>query len=67
MKRGYSSKLVFEVRDIWPMVLLKWDSVKSIRLLLTSRIEWLGYKFSDEIVGTMPRLDILEKLLMQKM
>ena len=30
-------------------------------------IEWLGYKFSDEIVGTMPKLDLhVEQILGSK-
>jgi glycosyltransferase involved in cell wall biosynthesis len=69
MKWRYSSKLVFEVRDIWPMVLVENGGFSKFNPFVIGLqvIEWLGYKFSDEIVGTMPRLDIhVEKVINAK-
>ncbi len=54
----YRCKLVFEVRDIWPLTLVEeggfspWSPV----IVLLSWIEWFGYRSADVIVGTMPNL-----------
>lgn len=54
----FKSKLIFEVRDVWPLVLTenggyhRWNPfVLTLRL-----VEWMGYKYSDQIVATMPNL-----------
>tara|TARA_B100000787_G_scaffold170303_1_gene165987 strand:- start:264 stop:1526 length:1263 start_codon:yes stop_codon:yes gene_type:complete len=54
----FKSKLIFEVRDVWPLVLIenggyhRWNPfVLALRL-----VEWMGYKYSDQIVATMPNL-----------
>ena len=54
----FSSKLIFEVRDIWPLVIIENGGFSKYNpfVLLLSFVEWLGYKYSDEIVGTMPNL-----------
>lgn len=58
LRRKYGCKLVFEVRDIWPMVLTtsgkisKWNPL----VLLLGWIERLAYRRADLIVGTMPNL-----------
>jgi len=54
----YKSKLVFEVRDIWPLTLVEVGGFSKFNplILVLSFIETLGYKFSDLIVGTMPNL-----------
>jgi glycosyltransferase involved in cell wall biosynthesis len=65
-KWRYKSKLVFEVRDIWPLILTENGgfSNKNPFVLVLGMIEWLGYKKSDWIVGTMPNLgDHVEKVL----
>ena len=56
----YRSKFIFEVRDIWPQTLidLKEISKKHPLILFLSFIEKLGYKYADEIVGTMPGLSV---------
>ncbi|MBL0686849.1 MAG: glycosyltransferase family 4 protein [Sulfurospirillum sp.] len=60
LKRKYRSFLVFEIRDIWPLSLIevgnfsKWHPL----VLLIGFIEKFGYKKSDLIVGTMPKLDL---------
>ena len=57
-KRFYKAKFIFEVRDIWPQTLidLKGFSHKHPLIWLLSKVERLGYKYSDSIVGTMPGL-----------
>ncbi len=60
LKKKFDAKLVFEVRDIWPLTLVeegrmaKWHPL----VLTMGWIEKLGYKKSDLIVGTMPRLEL---------
>jgi glycosyltransferase involved in cell wall biosynthesis len=65
-KSRFKSKLVFEVRDIWPLILTENGGFREknpfVRAL--GMIEWLGYKKSDWIVGTMPKLGAhVEKVL----
>lgn len=58
LKKHYGCKLVFEIRDIYPLTLTdelgvcKWNPV----VLLLGWIEKTGYKNADLIVGTMPNL-----------
>jgi glycosyltransferase involved in cell wall biosynthesis len=65
-KRRFGSQLVFEVRDIWPLILTENGGfIKQnpfVRAL--GLIEWLGYKYADWIVATMPNLgDHVQKVL----
>ncbi|MEN8619212.1 glycosyltransferase family 4 protein [Shewanella baltica] len=57
-KRFYKAKFIFEVRDIWPQTLidLKGFTHKHPLIWFLSKVEKLGYKYSDSIVGTMPGL-----------
>lgn len=59
LKRVYGTKFIFEVRDIWPSSLIELKGVSRYNpvVLLLSLIERLGYKCSDNIVGTMQGLD----------
>lgn len=59
-KKFYNAKFIFEVRDIWPQTLidLKGFSANHPLIWLLSKIERLGYKYSDSIVGTMPGLKL---------
>jgi glycosyltransferase involved in cell wall biosynthesis len=58
LKKKYKCKLVFEIRDIYPLTLTeelnvsKWNPL----VLLLGLIEKIGYNNSDLIVGTMPNL-----------
>lgn len=58
LKRKYNCRLVFEVRDIWPLTIVeeggfgKWNPF----VLALSFVERLGYMRSDAIIGTMPNL-----------
>jgi glycosyltransferase involved in cell wall biosynthesis len=58
LKKKYSCRLVFEIRDIWPLTILEEGgfSPKNPFVLCLGLIERLGYKYSDVIVGTMPNL-----------
>ncbi len=54
----YKCRLVFEVRDIWPLTLTEEGGFKHFNPFVwgLSLIERLGYKYADAIVGTMPNL-----------
>jgi len=58
LKKIYKCKLVFEVRDIYPLTFTEEIGVSSYNpiVLLFKIIEKLGYMKSDLIVGTMPNL-----------
>ena len=59
LKRKYNCKLIFEIRDIWPLTLIELGnySHKNPLIIFLKFIEKLGYKKSDHIVGTMPKID----------
>lgn len=58
LRRRYRCRLVFEVRDIWPLTIVeeggfsRWNPL----VLLLGAIERAGYRRADAIVGTMPNL-----------
>jgi glycosyltransferase involved in cell wall biosynthesis len=54
----YKCRLIFEVRDIWPLTLTEEGGFKSWNPLVVGlgSLERLGYRYSDSIVGTMPNL-----------
>jgi len=58
LKKKYACKLVFEVRDIWPLVLMRISSISEYNpfYMFLARIEKKGYQNSDVIIGTMPNL-----------
>lgn len=58
LSRRYHSRLVFEIRDIWPLTLTEEGGFNPNNLLirLLSAVERWGYRSSDAIVGTMPNL-----------
>ncbi|WP_417656298.1 glycosyltransferase family 4 protein [Pseudidiomarina aestuarii] len=58
LKRKYKCKLVFEIRDIWPLTLVEEGgfSPNNVFVRFLGLVERLGYKRSDLIVGTMPNL-----------
>ncbi len=59
-KKFYNARFIFEVRDIWPQTLIDLKGLSSKHPLtwLLKKIERLGYKYSDVIVGTMPGLHL---------
>lgn len=59
LKCRFRSLLVFEVRDIWPLILTENGGFRRHNPLVRALglVEWLGYKYSDRIVGTMPNLE----------
>ena len=67
-RRKYDAKLVFEVRDIWPLTITEVANTSTFHpfILLLSWIEKLGYKRSDIIVGTMPNLKEHVKTVLNK-
>lgn len=58
LRRRYGCRLVFEVRDIWPMLLVEAGSISPLNplIILLGWIERIGYKQADLVVGTMPNL-----------
>jgi glycosyltransferase involved in cell wall biosynthesis len=58
LKKKYRCRLVFEIRDIWPLTIVEEGgfSPRNPFVLCLGLIERLGYKYSDLIVGTMPNL-----------
>jgi len=58
LKLFYNCKLVFEIRDIWPLVAVVEGGYSKYNplIIMLSIVEKIGYKYSDLIVGTMPNL-----------
>jgi len=64
----YGAKLIFEIRDIWPLTIMELKNLSKNNpfIFILRSIERLGYKKSDYIVGTMPKLDEHVKNNIQK-
>lgn len=58
LKRKFNCKLIFEIRDIWPLTLTEEGgySPRNPMVKVLSWIERKGYKESDLVVGTMPNI-----------
>ena len=58
LKKKFDCKLIFEIRDIWPLTLVEEGgySPSNPFVKALSVIERWGYKNSDLIVGTMPNI-----------
>lgn len=58
LKRRFKSKLIFEIRDIWPLTLVEEGGYSNRNPLvkILGLIEKWGYRKSDLVVGTMPNL-----------
>ncbi len=59
LRKRYGCKLVFEIRDIWPLTLVE-EGNFSARNPLVRALGWIecfGYRKADLIVGTMPNLE----------
>jgi glycosyltransferase involved in cell wall biosynthesis len=58
LKKRYNAKLIFEVRDIWPLTLVEVGGFSKYNpiIIVLSWIEKFGYRHADSIVGTMPNL-----------
>lgn len=58
LRRRYQCRLVFEVRDIWPLTLVEEGGYSAANpfILALGAVERLGYRRADAIVGTMPNL-----------
>ena len=57
-RRRFGCRLVFEVRDIWPLTIVEEGgySARNPFVMAMSVIERFAYKRADEIIGTMPNL-----------
>jgi len=60
IKLRYNCKLIFEIRDIWPLSLMEYKGYKKYNpiIIFLRIIEFFGYLFSDKIIGTMPLLSM---------
>jgi len=58
LRKKYGCRLIFEVRDIWPLTITEEGGFSRSNPLVKvlAFIERLGYKYADEIIGTMPNL-----------
>jgi glycosyltransferase involved in cell wall biosynthesis len=58
LKRKFGCKLIFEIRDIWPLTMVAEGGYSPLNpfVKLLSFLEKLGYKKSDLTIGTMPNL-----------
>jgi glycosyltransferase involved in cell wall biosynthesis len=58
LKKLYKSKLVFEIRDIWPLTMIEEGGYSKFNpfVMFLGWIEKKGYLNSDLIVGSMPNL-----------
>ena len=67
-KKIFKAKLVFEIRDIWPLTLTEEGgfSENNFYIKIMGLIEKIGYQSSDLIIGTMPNLDKHVKAITSK-
>lgn len=58
LKRKFQCKLIFEIRDIWPLTLVEEGgfSPSNPFVKILGSIEKWGYRKSDLVVGTMPNI-----------
>lgn len=58
LRHKYGCRLIFEVRDIWPLTLVEVGRLSSWNplVVLLSWVERIGYQRADLIVGTVPNL-----------
>lgn len=58
LARKFRCRLVFEVRDIWPLTIVEEGgySPSNPFVIMLAAIERVGYRRADAIVGTMPNL-----------
>lgn len=59
LRRRYKCRLVFEVRDIWPLTIIEEGGFSRFNpfVMALAWIEKLAYRRSDAVVGTMPNLE----------
>lgn len=57
-KKRFKCRLIFEVRDIWPLTIIEEGGFKSWNpfVMFLAWVEKFGYRNADIIVGTMPNL-----------
>lgn len=60
LRKRYSAKLIFEIRDIWPLTMIVEGGYNKYHpvVLFLAWVEKRGYAKSDLVVGTMPNLSM---------
>ncbi len=70
LKWRYNTKLILEIRDIWPLTLIEIGGYSKYNpfVLILRIIEKIGYSLSDVIIGTMPNLQehVRETIMREK-
>lgn len=58
LKKRFKCKLIFEIRDIWPLTIIEEGGFKPWNplVMFLAWVEKFGYRKADVIVGTMPNL-----------
>lgn len=58
LRARYRCRLIFEVRDIWPLTLIEEGGFSRFNpfVVFLGFLEKIGYRYAEEVVGTMPNL-----------
>lgn len=53
------NKLIFEVRDIWPLTLIELGGISRFNpmILIMNATEWIAYKYADILISVLPNAD----------
>jgi glycosyltransferase involved in cell wall biosynthesis len=60
LRRKFGCRLILEIRDIWPLTLTEEGDFSRFNpfVWFLGLVEKLGYRYADEVVGTMPNLGV---------
>ncbi len=68
LKKRFKSKLIIEIRDIWPLTLIEIGHYRKNNLFIKMLLvfEKISFSKADGIVGTMPKLDLYVSKVLNK-